>query len=223
MNVDFSTNFSIQLVTSDDTLSSALQLQDFTDLSGPVGGPLATHQILQTARIPLSNFNASDLASVRGIRVTFDSTTTGAIFLTNIRVSAANKKFVASPFLSVPRHNLFSVPDEAVNPAITAGNRVRDLRAASVVVDGRRTPIVEVQLESEIAFPTQDELPTLTIGGTNTQLSRYPDDGDTHTLIFTLPLDEFAKTREGDSMRVQYGRGRVADQWDFGALTKPAL
>ncbi len=96
-DADF-TNFSIQLVMADDTISGAVGLSKYIQLVGPIGKtdqiytpPLGTlpigelHPILRTARIPLSDFNSADLTQVRGIRFIFNHTLRGSINLGNIR------------------------------------------------------------------------------------------------------------------------------------------
>jgi hypothetical protein len=42
---------------------------------------------LQTVRIPLCDFPNADLTQVSGVRLVFDDTATGAIYLSNIRFS----------------------------------------------------------------------------------------------------------------------------------------
>jgi len=92
------TNFSIQLVLANG-LSTPVSLCKYTDLRGPVGvfrcinnpGTGCTqyatflHSILQTVRIPLADFGSVDLTKVRGVRFSFNNTSSGSIYLTNIR------------------------------------------------------------------------------------------------------------------------------------------
>jgi hypothetical protein len=77
-------------------------------------------------------------------------------------------------------------------------------------------PGVEVEVVSERMFPVRDALVTLTIGSTMSQRSRYGDDGDLHTLIFTLSHEEFALAQGGDPVVVHYLPG--SDTWWFGGL-----
>ena len=93
-----STNFSIQLVDSSGAYSEPVELQTYTNLLGPVGVGgyddsgrqmlYALHSILQTVRIPLADFAGINLVAVQGVRLTFDRTTTGAIYVANVRWSA---------------------------------------------------------------------------------------------------------------------------------------
>lgn len=89
----------------------------------------------------------------------------------------------------------------------------------------RTTPSgVEIEVTSNKEFSVRNELAVLHIGAQEFTVSRYPESGDTHTLIFTLPEDEFAKTATGDPVTVQYGRGEnPGERWDFGPLDKSLL
>lgn len=90
------TTFSIQLVLANG-LSNAVSLCKYIDLRGPVGGIRCTnasgpcnndthlHVILQTVRIPLGDFGSVDLTKVRGVRFSFNNTSSGSINIANIR------------------------------------------------------------------------------------------------------------------------------------------
>jgi hypothetical protein len=92
------TTFSIQLVLANG-LSAPVSLCKYTDLRGPVGvfrcvnnpGSGCTqymtflHSILQTVRIPLADFGNVDLTKVRGVRFSFNNTSSGSIYVANIR------------------------------------------------------------------------------------------------------------------------------------------
>lgn len=78
---------------------------------------------------------------------------------------------------------------------------------------------VEIALRSDRAFPVRNELAILSIGSRDFYLSRYPDDGDTHVLIFFLTNAEYDQVREGDEVTVRYGQGAPAE-WRFGRLDK---
>jgi hypothetical protein len=88
------TNFSVQLVFADGSLSKSVCLSTYTDLRGPVGGVAGLHPVMRTVRISLADFNCpissadlpcAGLQFVRGIRLIFDKTATGAIYLANVR------------------------------------------------------------------------------------------------------------------------------------------
>ncbi len=105
-------------------------------------------------------------------------------------------------------------------PTPTLAGTILGIRqiAASPLLQGR--PAIEIEVRSERAFPARDELTVLRIGSREFLLSRYPESGDTHVLIFTLSADEFAATSAGDPVVVQYGRGEQLDRWYLGRLDK---
>ncbi len=209
---DSPTDFSVALVRSDETLSQAVRVSPRTDLRGPVGGPFGNfHVMLQTVRIPLDAFGG-DQTSVRGARFTFDQTTTGAIYLANVVLSTRSGSPDGAP-VSLPNTLTGDLPP--AGPATyTDGNTVNSVRS---VASG-----IEIQVSSNVAFPVRDELVVLRIGTRTFVASRYGD-GDTHTLIFTLTLEEWAQTASGDQMVVQYGRTGPNALWPFGRLDKNRL
>src|SRR5206468_336912 len=82
--------------------SGSLQLSRYTDpnfagqsghqslLQGPVGSTDELHPILQTVRIPLADFPGWTLVkkNLHGIRLIFDQTSQGALYVANIRLSS---------------------------------------------------------------------------------------------------------------------------------------
>ena len=77
-NLDPSTDFTVQLVNATGSLSTALPLYQYlyrngmvgpTSLVGPVGGPGGRHSMLQTARIPLTEFTGATLGSIACVRL----------------------------------------------------------------------------------------------------------------------------------------------------------
>lgn len=87
------TGFSVQLVMNDGSITKAIAARKFAILEGPVGKPHYAiqdgelHPLLKTIRVPLSEFQASNLSQVRGVRFVFNDSLQGAIFLSHIRFS----------------------------------------------------------------------------------------------------------------------------------------
>ena len=115
-----------------------------------------------------------------------------------------------------------SSPPHAIETprAASAIVRIRAI-ASSPLLAGR--PAMEIELRSDRAFPVRNEITVLRIGAREFLLSRYPESGDTHVLIFTLTPEEFSETQDGDSVVVQFGRGEQPDRWAFGSLDKATL
>jgi hypothetical protein len=82
---------------------------------------------------------------------------------------------------------------------------------------------VEVEVVNAQGFPVQNELPTLRLGSTASQLSRYADGGDLRVLIFSFPAAEFAAISDGATAIVYYGEPTDARRWDCAALDKRLL
>ena len=97
---------------------------------------------------------------------------------------------------------------------------VRSVASANALAN---QPGYEIEVTSDREFPVRDELAVLRIGAHSFALSRYPDIGDTHTLIFTLTPEDFANTVATDEVTVQYGFGEPNVRWSFGPLNKAAL
>ncbi len=81
-----------------------------------------------------------------------------------------------------------------------------------------------MEVASDREFPVRNEMVLLLIGSHEFGLSRYPDGGDFHALIFTLTADQFVQTMDGAPVRVQYGHAAGPnDRWDFGSWDKKLL
>jgi hypothetical protein len=228
-------DFTIRLAQADGTLSPPVLLSTYADLRGPVGGAFIgnLHPILQTVRVPLGDFGDVDLTEVRGVRVTFNITGTGAIYLANIRLATVTEPAsVILPLQTSQSSDNGTAPGQATSTgARTGGNSVASQHAGTIV--GIRslaaTPAlgnsagVEVEVSSDTPFPVVNELWTLKIGDQNFVLSRYPDSGDTHRLIFALTIAEWDSVASSDAVLVQAGSDGAADVWVFGPLDKSQL
>jgi hypothetical protein len=76
------------------TLSNAVKLCNYGYIDGPVGKYTTNSSgiivpefrpFLQTIRIPLSDFVGANLTQIRGVKITFNESSTGSIYLTNLR------------------------------------------------------------------------------------------------------------------------------------------
>jgi hypothetical protein len=214
------TNFSIRLAMADGSLSDPVQLSTYTDLRGPVGGAGNNlHPILQTARVSLQDFTNADLTGVRGVRLVFDGTSSGAIYVANVRLSIMTGLAPGGARPAATGDQSADSGTPGANEIITQGNKItiRAVQASGALPNNQ--PGFEIEVTSDVAFPVRNELAVLRINDQLFALSRYAADGDTHTLIFTLANDQFAQVNIGDRVTVQYGTDE-STQWDFGPLTK---
>jgi hypothetical protein len=77
----------------------------------------------------------------------------------------------------------------------------------------------EITVTSERPFPVVNAIAVLSIGAERSLVSRNPPDGSTKTLIFAMSAESFAKTRDGDAIRVCYDPDSQG-VWEFGKLDK---
>ncbi len=181
--------------------------------------------MLQTARISLSDFGER-LTNVRGVRLIFDNTERGSIYVANIRLSSISE-------LGKGTYSLPESESALVNQAflaqeqptvITDGNRIISIRRVVYASALRsRQSGVEIEVGSNQPFPVRNELPVLRMGEREFLLSRYPDNGDTKRLIFTLTEQDFAQIPSGEELWVQYGRSKSTLRWNFGPINKNRL
>ncbi len=221
---NFETNFSIRLVGANGTLSSPVQLHDYVSLTGPVGSLVigfgtAGHPILQTARIPLGAFgNAGIVGNLRGVRFTFDDTRRDEIYIANIQLSKLNGLLAPLPAVST-----LPTADTSIATTNVNGNDVNHIRSMRSVQSATLGDTVEIELTSNREFLPQGEMLVLRIGSQEFNLSRYPNTGETSTVVFTLTAQEFASISQGDPVGVQYGSGPNYNGWNFGRVDKTML
>jgi hypothetical protein len=84
-------------------------------------------------------------------------------------------------------------------------------------------PGVEIEVVSSEPFPARNQTVLLRIGKSDFTISRYPEDGNTNTLIFTLTPEEFDQIATDDPVTVRYGREVSYDERDFGPIDKSML
>ena len=220
-----STDFKVALVKADNTLSRPVSIRRYVNLRGPVGGPGGTHRMLQTARISLSDFDVNPI-KVRGVRLIFDRTERGSIYVANIRLSSINELGKGGYFLPESESALVnqSFLAQEQPTVITDGNRIISIRRKVYAATLRSSQSgVEIEVGSNQPFPVRNELPVLRIGKREFMLSRYPSNGDTKRLIFTLSEKDFAQVSSGEDLSVQYGRGKSTLRWSFGSINKSRL
>ena len=87
---------------------------------------------------------------------------------------------------------------------------------AAKVLGGK--PAVEIEVYSPRAFPVANPPPLLQIGKQAFKVVEFKN-GDPHTLIFTLTLEEFAGTRDESLITVRC-EPDTQGHWDFGFLVK---
>ncbi|NPD67474.1 hypothetical protein HN018_08010 [Lichenicola cladoniae] len=237
LNTAAATDLSVAFVRPDGTLTRSLPLSAFANVHAPVGGfGQNLHPILQTVRLPGVLFADYPGEMVRGVRFIFDRSTSGAIWVTNVRVAKnldALLPFSASGggfTLASDRHSYqTSAASAAALPALAAGRIASIRRAASETssVAGRvaATDVataatdVEIEVASSQPIPVRDALLTLDVGGTPLTQSRFTSDGTTSHAVFTMPRAQFDALHDGAALTLVDG----AESQGFGSLDKSVM
>jgi hypothetical protein len=223
---NFETNFSIRLVGANGSLSDPVQLRNYVSLTGPVGGLVrgvgsSPHPILLTARIPLTAFGNAPLASLRGVRFTFDDTRSEDINLGNIRLSRASG--IANSILLSTVLPGDDSPLDLGDSTNTENNTIASVKSTRSSRALANQAGVEIELTSSREFLPKGEILTLKVGSREFGLSRYGEDGSTNRVIFTLTTEQWSLISTGDPVVVQYGAGAGADSRNFGHIDKNML
>src|SRR5260370_9141766 len=106
--------------------SSKVPLSNYTVLRVRVGGLGGIHPLLQTARIPLSDFAGADFTHIQGVRFTFNSTASGAIYIGNVWLSGLS----GSPPSGVANSGAFDPSSNVVHGTVgyDASNSVNTIQ-----------------------------------------------------------------------------------------------
>jgi hypothetical protein len=212
LNAAATTDLDVALVRADGSLTTPVQLSQYARLAGPAGLDFALHPILQTVRIPLDDFGLAG-SEIQGVRFIFDRTSTGAVYLADVRVSRPMKAGETAP-AEAPRLAAPAVRPAAKAPAprhlVGMGKVVAVHRAPGAAAD------VEIELEGATPFPVRDALPVLRIGGKAFKISRFPNLSTTFTIAFAMSRAEFDALPQGAQVVVESG----AERWGVGPLDK---
>jgi hypothetical protein len=230
------TNFHVQLVAADGTLSAPVSAADFIELVGPFGTPDADltiinpafpdgyHVNLPTARIPMGAFRSDDLRETRGIRLTFDGTATGKIYVTNFQASRQGIRSIEQA--GAPSGAASSLFDEATfngtTRTIEDGNLIEDVQYVPATGAGMAATnvggTVRFTVLTETPILPGDELIQMSIGTIRCDGSYV--DGSTQRMIFECPAKGLQTVADGEQIIVG---GNARTRWNFGAFTRLML
>lgn len=217
------TDFSVQLVAADGSVSSAVAVGGYASLVGPVGGEWGNHYVLQSVRLPLDQFANIDLSAVRGLRLVFDRTESGAIYLADVSVG---KDLTPTGTVPTPNGGNTNVGNGTDVPP--GNNVVHDPNNANnTVVDVTPDPNgsdTQLRFYSDARFWIGDTLPSLVIGDKRFNLSTPASDGTDRMITFHVPTVDFkaivAATPEANVV-VEYGpAGQPQESWEFGPISQ---
>lgn len=244
------TDFSIRLVGANGVMTRPVLLSTYldpnfaganpdfeSDLTGPVGSTIELHPILQTVRIPLSAFgNVAFIApQLHAVRLIFDQTATGAIYVTNIRLSTeigggattyppitfalpVERAFTTRPLQPFPQPG--STP--LVKPC-----RILSVKDTSKAREFGGTPGYRIRVRSSSgAFPVRDAPLVMVIGTGQAPPFRDPQIirvGSEPMVqaeeIFTLTPTQYQALPTQAHVILQFGSlPQPAEYWDCGQL-----
>jgi Kelch motif protein len=224
----------VQLVNADASLSEALDASAYAiRLDGPVGGPYNTHVVLQTARLPLTDFVGATGDALRGVRFVFPGPDGATVYIASLRASLGTGGLSPVQATGAPARPDTRTPSPVASPAggngsqVLPGERPPVVRQLNVegnsVVAMRNTDNqnVEIEVLTEQPFQPLDDQLVLQIGDVRCTRSRHPN-GQLQRAIFTLDAPTFAAARDGQTITVRYASNDTR-QWQFGPLQKSAL
>jgi len=229
------TNFHVQLVAADGTLSAPVSAADFIELVGPYGTPDADltfispafpdgyHINLPTARIPMGAFRSDDVSETRGIRLTFDSTATGKIYVTNFRASRRGIRSLEDGDSSGAASSLFDGPTfNGTTRIIEEGNVIEDVQYIPATAAGMAAKngggTVRFTVLTETPILPGDELTQMAIGTIRCDGSYV--DGSTQRMTFECPAKGLQTVADGEPIVVG---GNARTRWSFGAFSSDML
>jgi hypothetical protein len=191
------TDFSIRLVDASGNLSQPLALSHYMTLIGPI------HVLLQTVRIPLKDFGAFALRKLRGIRLIFDRSDRGNIYLSNVRI--LQRHFALGSATHIPR------PDESIidrfivdgEEQILQQKRGRILGVIKEIAPQSDAESCWVEVQSSHLAP-RDALPIIHIGGFESRLTRRDDQGSVDRMQFRIDCSVLKLLDRGTEAFVTY-------------------
>ncbi len=227
------TNFHVRLVRGDGSLSEAVAASNFIELVGPFGTPDADltppatfpdgyHLNMPTARIPMRAFGSEDLDQVRGIRLTFDDTASGKIYVTNFRASRQGIRSIEGGEGPGAEIGILDKPTFSGSPrVIEQGNVIENVQFVPAVDFGTGSSsssgTVRFEMWSEVAVPVGDEIPVMLIG--SAQCDGAYLDASTQRMMFQCPA-EALPANEGQQIMVR-ANGRTT--WSFGTFSNEMI
>lgn len=238
------TKFKIMLVDAAGNKSAAVALGAHVNLTGPVGGPVGKHVLLQSAQIPLASFGTFALDRVRGVRLQFDDTSSGAILVANLRFSNSQVAALRGTDVELAEASMSAALNDELTAQLSGQAPARSVRPGAAVevrevayLSGVRRgvgsaapgdrlageEVYELVVRTRERFPARNELPLLRVGERVFDLSRYPDSGETDTLLFRISRADFNALPDGAEVSLSYGTQGHGPSYSLSRLNKAAM
>src|SRR5262249_14785373 len=158
-------------------------------------------------------FHSANLTQTRGIRLTFDDTASGKIYVTNFRASRRGISSVSDDSGTSGAVDTFTAQTLGASPrTIEIGNAIENVEYVpwAGVGAAATSGTVRFTVRSETPIPVGDELPTMFIGSVQCDGSYV--DGSTQRMIFECPAEGLSLV-DGEQIIV---RGNAHTIWKFG-------
>ena len=99
----------------------------------------------------------------------------------------------------------------------------REIQRCAITGITRAGAQLEVTVSRAATFPVLNELPTLRIGSAESRQSRYPETGDTQSLLFLWNAADFAAIPNGAPVLVYYGEPSAPQRFECTRFDKRPL
>ena len=170
-------------------------------------------------RIPLADFPGLALVkkNVHGIRLIFDQTSQGAIYVANIRLSNSPVDLALMQEGSEGMVESQQAPVQLAPAIRLHAGAITAVRNQASLAQRDGVAGVEIEIASSNEFPVRDSLLTLQIGSHSFVVSRYAGD-DLHRVVFSLTAAEYASLSASDNVSLYYGKKPRGAVWQCGQL-----
>jgi hypothetical protein len=221
LNTAATTDFGVVLVNANGTVTGGPRISTYLKLEGPVGRTSsATHSMLQTARIPLSIFGNANLSSIRGVRLVFNATASGKIYVANMRATTGGAP--GTPVAALAAAPATVSASLAPTATTMVAPTTRLISGSVVSIETKDASTLRIRLRSPTPFAERDAQPVLSIGSERSLHSSHPTGPG--EIVFQISRPAFDRLRGGETITLQYGEtGTPSDQWNFGTLDKSIL
>jgi hypothetical protein len=200
-----------------------------TGVPNPAGSdffiPTSLHPIMQSVRIPLRHFNLAQGTKIHGVRLVFDQTPQGSIFVSSIRLTRPSP--VAAPQVRPEPYAVIAtqkpLPVSRVVPVLTTSSAVggtvaavRVMRGGGTAADAVAPADYELELMARVPLEVRNELMVLQIGNRQFTGGRYVDGRNLRRVAFRIPKRDFETLKTGAPIGLFNG----PQSGGFGVLDK---
>lgn len=214
LNKEPYTDFDIQLIDSSGNSSKPVSINTYAKLNNADN---LYYPLFQTIRIPLQHFNGVKLSKINGVKLSFNKTKSGALYLANIQTQKfadykiedfIKSSLVNDQVIRKSKQSLKTTLDKLVPSSKNSLQIIYKTKNKQFIA-----PVVELKIASQVSFNVMNSMPVLQVGKKRFKMSRFSDVTNLKEMIFTISVGEFKKLDSSDEVRLIDGK-----IWEFGAL-----